>query len=161
MQTAFRGALAYALAAFALNAAAQCDKGETLIGEDAEYYYCMKARDINSCRSKGGDVAKCIRSGCVRTAGVQLKEQIGACKSRSEACLHERGAPASLIEAISGCIVGTAVTGNLGGCFVGKTSGAIEYDTAVASCKTQFGTCVEPGLEEHKAFVAACENYRR
>ena len=161
MQTALFGMFALALAAFATNAAAAgCEKDETLVGEDNDYYYCMKTKEINACKAKGGNVANCIKAGCVRTAGVQLKEQVTECKQKNEMCLHERNAPASLIESISGCIVGTAVTGNLGGCFVGTTSGAIKWDTAVALCKTKFRDCVEPGLKEHKAFVAACDKYR-
>jgi len=156
-----RIALACLLASLAPAVLAEgCHSDETQIGEDDDYYYCMKTAEINACRSKGGNSANCIHAGCVRTAGVNLRKEINECKSKNETCLYERNAPSSLVESISGCIVGTAVTGNLGGCFVGTASGAVKWDTAVALCKAKFGDCVEPGLKEHKSFVAACDRYK-
>ena len=141
--------------------AASCDRDETLVGEDRDYLYCMKTREISDCRAKGGDVGKCINAGCVREAGLQLRDTVAECKDKNSLCLNERGAPAALATTIGGCISGTAATGNLLGCFVGLGTGAIQYDTAVNVCKAQFGNCVEPGLKEHKNFVQACERYRK
>lgn len=157
MKIALLGIVAIALAA---SEAAACEKDETLIGEDANFEWCMKTRTIQNCRSKGGDVTKCVRSACVGNAGVQLRQSIAACKTKNETCLHERGAPATLIESISACIVGTAATGNLGVCFASTTVGSFRYDTAVNLCKAAFGDCVEPGLKDHKGFVEACGVYK-
>ena len=158
---AIRGAAACLLACLSAGVtAASCNRDETLVGEDRDYLYCMKTREISDCRSKGGDIGKCINAGCVRTAGLQLRDTLAECKEKNAMCLHERGAPAGVVESISGCIAG-AVVANVGGCFVGTFSGAIKYDTAVNICKAQFGNCVEPGLKEHKSFVQACERYRK
>lgn len=158
MKTALHGALAFALAAF-ISIAAACEKDEVLVGEDAKFEYCMKIRSVQNCKSKGGDVTKCVRAACVGTAGVQLKQVHASCKTKNETCLHERGAPSALVDSISGCIVGTVATGNLGACFASTAVGSFRYDTAVNLCKAAFGDCMGPGLQEHKNFTALCNKF--
>jgi hypothetical protein len=156
-----RAALACVLACLSAGAAAdKCDPDETKVGEDRHFLYCMKTRDIDACRTKGGEVGKCVNAGCVRAAGFLLKDTVAECKEKNEMCLHERGAPVALIAGVSACIAGVA-TANLATCFASGVASTAAYDSVVAVCKVEFGKCVQPGLDEHKGFVQACERYRK
>jgi hypothetical protein len=93
MKTALRRVLAFALAVSASNVAAtECAENHTLIGEDENYYYCIKTGYITVCRNKRTDVNACIRAACVRTAGETLETEIVDCQSDNKACRLGRGA---------------------------------------------------------------------
>jgi hypothetical protein len=140
----------------------RCDPDEVKVGEDRLRIYCMQTSVVTTCRSKGGDLARCVNAGCVKAAGEDLGSTRVNCKDENVTCLGEQGAAPALIEGISNCILGLALTENpVAACFVGGLIlGGGKYDNAVATCKIKFGKCMEPALNQHKHFVTLCGRYR-
>jgi hypothetical protein len=138
-----------------------CDPDETKIGEDRLHIYCMSTSILNTCRSRGGNVDRCVNAGCVKTAGLTLEARRKSCVEENTICLGELGASSAVITAIVSCAAGLALTENPAiACYAGSLIGGGQYDYAVATCRTKFGRCVEPALVEHKNFVALCNKVR-
>ncbi len=137
----------------------ECRSNEVLVDEDDDYDYCIKKTLVQDCNSKAAGVNKCINAGCVHTAGLLLKKQLAACNEQNDLCMQEQGAAAALIQALSTCIIGTAITADPAVCFGATAVGGIKHDNALYFCKRKFGNCMEPGLAQHKGFVKACAKF--
>lgn len=153
-------ALAFALIVFGEGRvlAAGCDPDEIKVGEDRFYVYCMKKNIVTDCQRKGGNVGRCVNAGCVRSAGEELRDDIGTCSQAAEDCLAERGASTKLISAIVACIA-SAAADHVEACFGATVIGGLGWDEAHYICKSKFGDCVQPKLRKQRNFVTFCGQY--
>ena len=141
------------------SAGAACDPDEIKIGEDRHYDYCLKTRVVGDCKSRGGDVQKCVNAACVRTAGENLGGRLASCREESTICAGELGVPTAGVVALGVCLA-SAAAANPETCWAALPAAVAIVDVARATCRAKYGRCVEPSLAEHKSYVAFCNRYQ-
>jgi hypothetical protein len=152
----------YALPQPAFAEDASCGR-DIVLGEDDTRYYCLKRRIVDECKAKetGAGLDACIKAGCVGLAGTSLQKQRLACIDKNKMCLEDSGAVPALITAMTACLVGLASPFPGATCFAGAMGGSAVRDYYVNLCKSRYGDCMDPVVDEHKNQVKFCSSKPR
>lgn len=136
-----------------------CGPDEIKIGADRYFDYCIPKTVVGDCRTKGGNVDKCVNTACRVKAGATLSEGLADCREETTICAGELAVPTSIIAALITCLAGAAAA-NPETCWAGGPVGIAAADVALTTCRAKYNRCVGPVLKQQKDFNTYCDRYR-